>query len=256
MPTVEGQSEKQPTAAELPRTIWLISEGRRTILTVVAAIAVSTIVQRWLLTGYEPYRTLAEVDTVGAAILLPVMVWAWYALAHVLLTWLAYRGLRGDAFAAAVTGDPGWRRFDERRRSTAYRWITGTGPSTWSITFALFALAAVVLLVMRPAVRELPLAFVVALVMVATTWLSVAFSYAVHYARVDATRGGLGFPGEGAESLTDYLYLAAGVQATFGTTDVEVRTRELRAQVLSQSVIAFVFNTVIVGMVISLLLNA
>lgn len=46
------------------------------------------------------------------------------------------------------------------------------------------------------------------------------------------------------------------MQATFGTTDVEVRSRELRSQVLSQSLLAFVYNTVIVGMVISLLLSA
>lgn len=257
--TTDSEPEAAADAAAatpLPWTIWLLSENRRTLLTVAVAIVLASIVQRWFVRDYEPFQELARTDRIGAAILLPVMVWAWYALAHVALTWLAYRGLRGARFGAAVTSDPSWRKYGSRRSTSPYRWLVGTGPSTWSITFAIFALIAVVLLVMRPAVRELPLAFAIALVLVATAWLTVALSYAVHYARVDLTRGGLEFPGEGPSSLVDYLYLAAGVQATFGTTDVEVRSRELRSQVLSQSVLAFVFNTVIVGMVISLLLTA
>jgi hypothetical protein len=252
----QDESEEPGDLTELPRTIWLLSENRRTIPTILVAIIAALIAQRWVLDGYEPFRELARADALGASLLLPVMVWAWYALVHVVLTLLAYRGLRGTRFAAAVTADPSWRKYDSRRRSTFYRWFVGVGPSSWAITFAFFALIAVVLLVMRPTVRELPLALVVALVLVATAWLNVAVSYAVHYARVDITRGGLAFPGEGAQTLLDYLYLAAGVQATFGTTDVEIRSRELRTQVLSQSILAFVFNTVIIGMVISLLLGA
>lgn len=250
-----AEPDDAPSPA-LPRTIWLLSENRRVVLTLAIAVVVTTVAQRVLVNHYEPYRDLARVDLFGATLLLPVMVWAVYTLAHVLLTWLAYRGLRDEEFRVAITADPAWLKFDERRRRFFYRWFVGVGPSSWSTSIGMFALAAVVALVMRPALRELPLAFAIALVMVATAWASVAVTFAVHYARVDLTRGGLEFPGERPASLLDYLYLAVGIQATFGTTDVSVTSRELRTQVLSQSVIAFVFNTVIVGMVISLLLSS
>lgn len=242
-----------------PRSMWLLSENRRSAITTVLAAGVAIVLQRWVINDYEDYRDLVEVDLFGAALLLPVMVWAWYAIAHVVLTLFAYAGLRGERFRAAVTADPSWlrseRRTDSGRRRRWRRWFAGVGPAIWSISLAVFALVAVVALVTRPALRELPLSYVVALVLVAMAWISVAITFAVHYARVDSTRGGLAFPGDGPESLIDYVYLAAGVQATFGTTDVEVRSRELRTQVLSQSVLAFVFNTVIVGMVISVLLS-
>ncbi|GAB2594768.1 DUF1345 domain-containing protein [Pseudactinotalea suaedae] len=252
----EDAGESEPEAPDLPRTIWLLSENRRVAITVLIAVVTSLTVQRVLVNSYEPFRELAREDLPGAALLLPVMVWAAFTLAHMVLTWLAYRGLRGDDFRVAITADPSWLKYDKRRDGTLFRWVVGVGPSSWSTSIAIFALVAVVALVMRPALRELPLAFVIALVMVGTAWFSVAVTYAVHYARVDLTRGGLEFPGERPNRLLDYFYLAAGIQATFGTTDVGVRTTELRGQVLSQSLIAFVFNTVIVGMVISLLLTS
>ena len=244
------------TEAALPRTIWLLSENRRVTITLVVALVVAIATQQVLRRAYEPYRELAAVDPIGAALLPPVMVWAVFALVHVLLTWLAYRGLRGEEFRVAVTADPSWISYDRRRHRAVFRFFVGVGPSSWATSVAVFALIAVVALVMRPALRELTLSFAVALMMVATAWLSVAVTYGVHYARVHLTRGGLGYPGDEPDGMLDYFYLAAGVQATFGTTDVEVRSRELRAQVLSQSLLAFVFNTVIVGMVISLLLTA
>lgn len=251
----DDEPEADPTPA-LPRSIWLLSENRRVLIATVAVCLLAVVLQRLVLAGYGPFLDLARADPLGLSLLLPSIIWAAYALLHVVLTWFAYRGLRGETFRAAVTADPGWLKYDARRRSRFYRWVVGVGPSSWSINFSLVALLVVVALVLRPALRELPLSFAVALVMVAASWISVAVTYAVHYARVDLTRGGLSFPGEGAQSLTDYFYLAAGVQATFGTTDVAVVRHELRVQVLTQSMLAFVFNTVIVGMVISLLLNA
>jgi hypothetical protein len=238
-----------------PRSIWLLSENRRSMLAVIASVALVLPAQRLLIRGYAPLERLAETDLVAASLLLVVMVWAFYAFVHTTLTWLAFGGLHGDDFVRAINADPTWLRYDERRRSGWYRWLVGVGPMSWSSGVAMFALIAVVALVLRPALREVPVALGIALSMVAVSWVSVGLTYALHYARVDHRRPGLEFPGEKPDSLVDYLYLALGVQATFGTTDVDVRTRELRAQVLSQSVLAFVFNTVIIGMVISLLLG-
>ena len=65
-----------------------------------------------------------------------------------------------------------------------------------------------------------------------------------------------GFPGGGERSFTDYLYFSLMVQTTFGATDVAVESPGMRRAVMTHGVVAFVFNTVIVAMLVSLLLSA
>lgn len=123
------------------------------------------------------------------------------------------------------------------------------------MTVSILALIVVAALLLRPALREFPLALGMTLVMVAASWLNVVLAYAVHYARLNVDGDVLGFPGERATGLSDYVYLSVGVQTTFATTDVEVRTRELRRVVTGQSLLAFVFTSVIVAIIISLIIG-
>ncbi len=63
------------------------------------------------------------------------------------------------------------------------------------------------------------------------------------------------FPGDSAPTWDDYVYLAVQVSTTFSTHDGTVVTTAMRRKVTAQSVIAFVFNTVIVALVVSAMLT-
>lgn len=91
--------------------------------------------------------------------------------------------------------------------------------------------------------------------MVAASWINVAVCYAIHYARADLADGGLEFPGKDHPSFVRYLYLGISVQATFGTTDVSITTDQMRRIVSSQCILSFIFNSVIVAVIVSMLLG-
>lgn len=245
--------------AALSRSIWLLSESRRSGIAIVVAIPLTTLAMVLMLQRLDGLRTAVQDDPAGQSLLSMVLTWTIFATVHTALTWYTYRDLWGDELWRAVAADPTWRNRDKQGRSRWARRLLGFGPRSWASSVSMLALAAVITMVLRPGLRAVPMALLIAVAMVAVSWLNVALMYALHYARVDRAsteRGSaLAFPGEAPNRLHDYLYLAAGVQATFGTTDVEVRTTEMRTLVLGQSVLAFAYNTAIVGMVISLLLG-
>jgi uncharacterized membrane protein len=88
---------------------------------------------------------------------------------------------------------------------------------------------------------------------VTTSWLVTIASYAVHYARVTATVGGLTFPGDSKVVFWDCVYLATQVQTTFSSSDVVVETTLTRRIVSGHTLVAFAFNTVIIALLIAVL---
>lgn len=242
--------------ARLPRSMWLLSENRRSWLATVAALALAAAALAIGIERSPELAALPSTDRAAFMLFACVVTWTLLALGHTLLTWYTYRDLRGEQFEQAVCADPGWQDRERRSTSRLIRWTIGYGPSSWSVSVSALALVVVLAMVMRPALREIPLALSLSLVMVAVSWLNVLVTYATHYARVHVTDGGLGFPGEPAEGMRDYIYFAASVMTTFASSDVEVRTRQLRWLVMGHGVLAFVFNSVIVAMFLSLLLGA
>jgi uncharacterized membrane protein len=78
-------------------------------------------------------------------------------------------------------------------------------------------------------------------------------TYAVHYARVTATVGGLTFPGDNGVVFWDCIYLATQVQTTFSASDVTVESTLTRKIVTGHALVAFAFNTVIIALLIAVL---
>lgn len=70
--------------------------------------------------------------------------------------------------------------------------------------------------------------------------------------RAAAARG-LDFPGQSTPGFVDYLYFAASVATTFGTTDVQITSSRLRRAVTGHSVVTFVFNTVTIALLVAAL---
>lgn len=89
---------------------------------------------------------------------------------------------------------------------------------------------------------------------IAGSWTISMVGYALHYAARDTRTPGLTFCGDERPAFADYLYFAISVATTFGTTDTEVTTTRMRRTVSGHTVIAFVFNTVILAIMVSTLL--
>lgn len=236
----------------LPRSRWLLSENRRAMIATVTTCVLSAGILTLAVMRWEPLTGLLGRDFIGYLLMCSVFVWMLLTVLHTALTWAAYRGLAGEDFERAVVADPAWRKWRGAEHRSG---LLLNGPTSWPVTVSVLALIVVVALVLRPALREMPLALGMALVMVAASWLNAVVVYALHYARMDATGDAFAFPGERPREFSDYLYIALGVQSTFGVTDVEVMTRELRRFVSGQSLLAFAFNTVIVAMILSLFLG-
>ena len=86
-------------------------------------------------------------------------------------------------------------------------------------------------------------------------WLVLHIGFAQMYERHDRleAHSGFRFPGTGAPTSAEYLYLGMMIGATFATSDVEVRSSRTRWIVMTHTVLAFLYNAVVVGVVVKLL---
>lgn len=86
-------------------------------------------------------------------------------------------------------------------------------------------------------------------------WLVLHIGFAQMYERHDRleAHSGFRFPGTGAPTSAEYLYLGMTIGATFATSDVEVRSSRTRWIVMTHTVLAFLYNAVVVGVVVKLL---
>ncbi len=82
-----------------------------------------------------------------------------------------------------------------------------------------------------------------------------AISYASLYHRGAGKPHGLEFPGaEGnAPDFADFLYFAVTLATTSQTSDVTVSSRPMRRLVLLHAVVAFIFNTSVLALLINIL---
>jgi hypothetical protein len=138
------------------------------------------------------------------------------------------------------------------RMSRVQASFAGTGPNIpaqWSG----LAIGSVAVLVFSPHLLREPWVVALSALVVATSWLVTVASYAVHYARLIATVGGLTFPGDKGVVFWDCVYLSAQVQTTFSSSDVTIETTLARRIVTGHTLVAFAFNTVIIALLIAVL---
>lgn len=102
------------------------------------------------------------------------------------------------------------------------------------------------------------IALVVATLMLAWTFGNVVF--ALHYAHLfylegerGKDAGGLDIPGADEPVYWDFLYFSFTLGMTFQTSDVDIRTTQLRRIATAHSLIAFIFNLGIIAFTINVL---
>ncbi len=104
---------------------------------------------------------------------------------------------------------------------------------------------------------------VLAVTTVTLSWATVQFVFALHYAHEyyapDETTpdegdltGGLGFPGGAAPDYWDFLHFALVIGVASQTADIAFTSKSLRRIGTVHSLVAFVFNTVILALTINL----
>ena len=75
-----------------------------------------------------------------------------------------------------------------------------------------------------------------------------------HYKRnPDGTEGAaLNFPGDGKPDYWDFFYFATSIGATSQTSDVSIRTKDMRRLVTLHAVVSFFFNTMVLAITINI----
>lgn len=201
----------------------------------------------------ESFRQVLAVVPVPLSLLVPGSVlvkvlasWDVYAAGYLLLTWLAYRR-REPAELRAIA-------LASRRRPLADRLIS-SAPEQLSQLAASIALTTTVNAMPQAGRLGTSPALVlgVCVVAVVTSWLVLQVGCALGYLGLYAEQGGLDFPGDEQPAMTEFLYFAVSVGTTFGTTDVTVTRRRMRRQVLVHGVLAFVFNTLVLAVALTIL---
>jgi uncharacterized membrane protein len=96
---------------------------------------------------------------------------------------------------------------------------------------------------------------VLAVASVVCSWAVVHTVYALKYARLyyEGTDGGIDFHGDDPPTYVDFAYLAFTVGMTFQVSDTEINARVIRATVLRQALLAYLFGAVILATTINLL---
>lgn len=175
---------------------------------------------------------------------------ACYQLVYQAITWRTLR--RPDAALLRH-----WAIASRPRTRTQRRvqfWL-GSGAINWAVSAATLALLAVVAVASRGFSGD-PVLLTIAVVTVVVSWSMVAFAFSVAYLRENAANGGLDFPGEDRDLVwSDYLYLACQISTTFAGSDVAITNSRMRRVVTVHSLLAFVFNTGILAIFVSILIG-
>ncbi len=171
--------------------------------------------------------------------------WVGFAISYLWLGIRAFRGCDHEELVRRILGKP-------FPASLWKRWLfAGGGSIVWPVVISIWAFSTVATAVINK--RDVP---VLVLTMAGVTVLSciaiITFSFALYYARKDIEEGGLEFQGAGESVFSDYVYLSAGCAVTFGTTDTTVSTSSMRRIVTFQSVLAWILNTVVIAVLLSL----
>ncbi|GAB3932352.1 DUF1345 domain-containing protein [Micromonospora vulcania] len=100
------------------------------------------------------------------------------------------------------------------------------------------------------------LAKVVGIPAVLLAWGILHFGYAERYAQgyyAALPTQHLVFPNTDRPTFIDFAYFSFTLGATFSVSDVETQTSKIRLQILSHSILSFIYNTATVGIAVSVI---
>jgi uncharacterized membrane protein len=245
-----GGSER----ATAPR--WLAREDRRQWI--VGVIAISVLVPAIYFGLRDVDEATSASDAFRRTAVPLVIAYGMMQLINVViyvpLTLFAFRGLEGDDLAAVARfSSP--RNAEEERRLRRY----GVDEVSTAVGAGFISLACVVVFVLVPSVREEPLVTYGALAAMVGSWIMIVMAFAVRYMRDWAT---LALESDALDDWTeppvflDFVLLSVQVSTGYNLAPRLLVRRAGRRNALTHNVLAYVFNTVIIALVISVALPA
>jgi uncharacterized membrane protein len=129
-----------------------------------------------------------------------------------------------------------------------------------SILGSLVSLGAVLVVLVQaqktPGVEEYLLAGI-AVLSVAASWALIHTEYVLRYARMYYSEpvGGIDFNQEEDPEYTDFVYFSVGLGMTYQVSDTNLTRNEFRRVVIAQTVLGYLFGTVILASIINLVVG-
>ncbi|PRB12385.1 hypothetical protein CQ047_01840 [Microbacterium sp. MYb72] len=129
-----------------------------------------------------------------------------------------------------------------------------------SILGSLVSLGSVLVVLVQaqktPGVEEYLLAGI-AVLSVAASWALIHTEYVLRYARMYYSEpvGGIDFNQEEDPEYTDFVYFSVGLGMTYQVSDTNLTRNEFRRVVIAQTVLGYLFGTVILASIINLVVG-
>jgi len=126
-----------------------------------------------------------------------------------------------------------------------------------SAVFSLAAIGFELASVSNLATHERISHYILTIITVLSSWLLVGIIFTFHYAHTfylsDKTKRAFMFPDKKSNpDYWDFLYLAFTIAAAAQTSDVSVMTSSARKAVTAQSILSFLFNAAVIGLLINI----
>lgn len=236
--THDGVASLAQTTTSVPA---MVSDVTRNLTSLAVAVAFTLVT----FFAYNAFRPLTL--SIATVALTSFVFWLFYSLSYLVLTQFTFARATADELVRWMAATTPRRRAQRIAAS-----LSGGGPPAnahWSV-LAIIAVAAVWL---TPGLLDSVTANVLAFLVVGSSWIVTVYAYAVHYARLDAASPSLAFPGDAKPVFADYFYLSAQVATTFSSSDVTILTTVGRRVVTGQTLIAFVFSTFVIAMLLAVI---
>ncbi|MFP7761433.1 DUF1345 domain-containing protein [Marisediminicola sp. LYQ134] len=244
-PSSRPDPRPEPRRDPRPRVSRWNSDLVRVFVSSVIAVLVMVVVLLCLInfTSFDGSNEL-RVQVTGFVIL-------WVVQTSIYVGWgtWVYSRLDQTTLALQTAAD------DEGERKLPARVLGMSGATNTTLSAAVLAVVITIVIAQRPEFRGEPIYVIAALVTVATSWILMVFSFAQNYLRLGAADDGehLRFHFPERPRFSDYLTLAALVSAMAATTPAQISSRKAWGVVRGNVIIAFVFNSVVIAMMVSLL---
>ncbi|GAA0486176.1 hypothetical protein Ade02nite_09890 [Paractinoplanes deccanensis] len=150
------------------------------------------------------------------------------------------------------------RRLRRSHRDDSTEWLARGIGGRWGLTFTIFTsmvgIVAGLGIVISDGDQQL-LAKVAGVPAVLFAWGILHFGYAERYAKTfyAADEPPLAFPNTDRPGFVEFAYFSFTLGTTFSVSDVETQTAKIRLQILSHSILAFVYNTATIGIAVSVI---
>ncbi|QIM19211.1 DUF1345 domain-containing protein [Leucobacter coleopterorum] len=195
----------------------------------------------------EVYRDgVPREDLLDYWILAYLIVWPLFVLVYLASTHLAYAKRLPQL---------------ETKPRTLWSQLFGYGgPSSWTMTAALVSIVLTVFIAQTPDYRSDWVYITLGMLTVVCSWALMVYSFALQYGHLSTAVNEhgthhitLGIEHDEEPRLGDYLTLAILLSTMAATVSASINTRQAWQTVRANVIFAFIFNTVIVAMMVSLL---